>query len=236
VKPHKIGVQSDGKIIGFDKTSVFRILTNGQLDPTFKQYVGVGSGNQDATPTAVHIQKDDKIIFTGTFDKVSNQPSNCIARVDKDGNFDSSFDIGTGPSQPILASQLTDDGKILIGGLFWKYDNKDRNYVARLTNATGPLRPENLLVSVKEMYDGDKHVEVYPNPASGFINVDIANFSLAGENKVELFDMTGRKVYGDSFSGNRTTINLSGLTLGGSYLLLVSDGKGIVSRKKVILN
>jgi len=72
-------------------------------------------------------------------------------------------------------------------------------------------------------------ISVYPNPTKDFININIANSESI--EKVELFDITGKRVL--NFT-NTTKINITNLS-NGTYLLHVKTDKGSIN-KKVIKN
>jgi uncharacterized delta-60 repeat protein len=191
-KPHKICVQEDGKILGFTPTQILRIFPDGKPDDVFG-FVGVRAGNKDATPEGLHLQKDGKFIVVGSLTHVKGTPFNNICRVNPDGSIDNTFTTGPGSSSSILTSQLTDDGAILLGGVFFKYDGIDRSYVARLKNATGPRVPENLVTSVRDIAS-TLGFSVYPHPAKDFVDVELPSDADPGAHTVTLVDMLGREL------------------------------------------
>jgi uncharacterized delta-60 repeat protein len=97
-------VQADGKILacayfGSYGLAILRLLPNGGLDTTFQVFVfSLGGGNPSVGGLAV--QADGKILVTGQFDTVGNQPAYSgdqprtnIARFNHDGSLDSSFNV-----------------------------------------------------------------------------------------------------------------------------------------------
>jgi uncharacterized delta-60 repeat protein len=131
-----IDIQSDGKIIiaglfssynGISVSNIARLNIDGTLDPTFN--IGNLFNN---TISEIEIQTDDKIILVGYFTLIGSSTQNRIAKLDSNGNLDSSFNSGTGANQAITSCHLQDDGKIIIGGGFSNYNGTSRNKIARI--------------------------------------------------------------------------------------------------------
>ncbi|MBI5219847.1 MAG: delta-60 repeat domain-containing protein [Bacteroidia bacterium] len=135
-------IQSDGKIIiggafttynGTASNYLARLNTDGSLDTTFN--TGTGANN---TVRAIAIQSDGKIIIGGLFTSYNGTASNCIVRLNTDGNLDTTFVVGTGASNTVGAIAIQSDGKIIIGGNFTTYNGTISNYITRL-NTDGSL-------------------------------------------------------------------------------------------------
>ncbi|MBL7982124.1 MAG: T9SS type A sorting domain-containing protein [Flavobacteriales bacterium] len=58
----------------------------------------------------------------------------------QDGSLDTSFDPGTGAGNSVLAIAMQDDGKILVGGMFYSYNGSNCSPLVRL-QANGSLDP-----------------------------------------------------------------------------------------------
>ena len=78
------------------------------------------------------IQPDGKMVIGGFFNQPGPTNLTYLARLNADGSFDSGFDIGTGPNNPVEALALQPDGKIVIGGLFSTYNTTNRGRIARV--------------------------------------------------------------------------------------------------------
>jgi hypothetical protein len=65
-------------------------------------------------------------------------------------------------------------------------------------------------------------LKVYPNPALGTLYVELENYVTNGT--LTLFDMSGKIVLSQPFSGNSAQINMSSLTAGNYILRLVENG------------
>ncbi len=117
-----IAVQKNGKIIiagdfrqvsNQQQTQLARIEENGSLDTTFPSLPGEGFVKK------VLIQADGKVLVAGTILSNSGNISDHLFRVNEDGTFDIEFDAQI----PFFGSrindvELTEGGKILIGGVF----------------------------------------------------------------------------------------------------------------------
>ena len=113
--------------------SIARLDMNGGYDPTFETRRGVAGFVHSAT-----IQEDGKVVIAGTFSSFDGVARRNIARVLGNGRNDESFDPGSGTDDEIRTVQIFGDGKIFIGGLFDRVNNRPRKGVARL-NANGSL-------------------------------------------------------------------------------------------------
>jgi len=129
-------IQSDGKIIiggsfntfnGALRFRIARLNTDGSLDTTFNP----GSG-ADNDVISIAVQTDGKIIIGGFFDSFNGTPRNSIARLNPDGSLDTSFDPGTGGNGPVEKIVILNDGKILICGCFYKFNEVLIGHIARL--------------------------------------------------------------------------------------------------------
>lgn len=76
-------------------------------------------------------------------------------------------------------------------------------------------------------------LKVYPNPAKGIVNIDLAG-SVSGETVYELFDVQGRKVISKVSSNTVETLNIENLS-GGIYLLTI-ENSGAKTTKRLIIN
>ncbi len=145
-----MAVQADGKIViggeftSFDNgslTNIARLNANGSLDTTFNP----GDGT-DGTVYAIGLQPNGgitNIIIGGAFNNVNLISSKSIARLNPNGSFDASFNVGTGADDTIytlLVYPATDTnvGNILIGGVFANFNGTRRVGLARLFS-NGPV-------------------------------------------------------------------------------------------------
>jgi len=132
-----IVIQDDGKILvagrftqyqGVVKRGIIRLNSDGSIDTTFNMGVGIDEGSL----WKVLLQDDGKIIIMGIFSQYDGRPVNNIARLNPDGTFDETFDIGAGFNHALFAGDVYDDGRVLAGGVFTEYDGYDKRWLVRL--------------------------------------------------------------------------------------------------------
>ncbi len=162
---YTIAVQADGRIVlggyfatfnGAALNSIARLNADGSLDTGFNP--GTGADNNVWTST---LQPDGKILISGDFATFNGVDQAHLVRLNTDGSVDPTFNTGTGANNTVWATALQPDGKILIGGGFWIYDDVPRLRVARLL-ANGDLDTsfdpgsgtDNLTVTVAVQPDG----------------------------------------------------------------------------------
>lgn len=110
-------------------TNIVRLHTSGSLDTTFDR-----TAKTNGTISKLFVQKDGKILLSGTFNSFKNRPINQnLIRLHADGSFDSSF---TAPAtvQPGYGQCFAEqaDGKLLIGGLGVRTGNFQLYEIVRL--------------------------------------------------------------------------------------------------------
>ncbi len=129
-----LAMQADGKIIAGGTFSAYngtavenmvRLSGNGSLDATFLPAF-------DRAPSVITIQPDGKILAGGNFTTVNGQPRARIVRLNTDGSIDAGFNIGSGFDRDVNAIVLQEDGKIIVGGAFAKFNGSDKACIARL--------------------------------------------------------------------------------------------------------
>ncbi len=134
------GLQSNGKIfIGgrfyevndFVANNVARLNTDGTYDNSFNPHKGC-----DGTVLTTAVQSNQRILIGGIFSQYNYESANGIARLKRTGQFDPSFNAGTGANGRINTIAVQNNGKILIGGKFTVFNGNNCNNVARL-NADG---------------------------------------------------------------------------------------------------
>jgi uncharacterized delta-60 repeat protein len=141
-------VQPDGKILIGGATfngisglplgrSIVRINTDGSPDLTYNSgavHIAPTSGNGIKT---ISVQSDGKIIVGGGFNSLTANASNFL-RLNPDGSFDNTFNIGSGFSSYVNSTAIQPDGKILVTGGFSSYNGSPVPSIARL-NPDGSL-------------------------------------------------------------------------------------------------
>jgi len=122
--------QSDGKVLlggsfstysGVTKNGIVRINNNYSIDNTFVTGTGFGFAVFD-----LEIQPDGKILAGGSFTQYNGTTIRNICRLNSNGSLDTSFSGNTntlGGSMIINDISLYPDGKMLISGDFYNYNN-----------------------------------------------------------------------------------------------------------------
>lgn len=80
-------------------------------------------------------QPDGKILVGGEFTQIAGAACGCLARLNPDGTIDSTFKLGAGAessSRMVLDIALQSDGKILVGGIFSKFNGVAAPHLIRL--------------------------------------------------------------------------------------------------------
>lgn len=135
-----IKIQNDGKIIyGANNTGNFgRINSDGTQDTTF--LTGSNIYHSNGTVSGVHaieIDNNNKILIGGTYNRYNGNVSNGLTRLNSDGSFDASFNIGAGFNydwEIVNDIKIQADGKIIIGGGFSSFNSLSVARIIRLNN------------------------------------------------------------------------------------------------------
>lgn len=129
-----MAVQPDNKVLiggffttvgGVSRNRIARLIENGSLDTGFV----VGASNK---VSAIALQPDGRIIVGGEFTNFNGTAINRIVRLHPNGSIDSSFNVGVGADAAVQAIVVQPDKKILLGGVFSKFNNTTRAYIARV--------------------------------------------------------------------------------------------------------
>jgi hypothetical protein len=89
---------------------------DGTLDGGFSP--DIGSSGPENYISAAALQTDGKILIGGSFTNVAGTRRNQLARLNRDGSLDSSFDSKEGPDMPPSLILALPDGKVMITGDF----------------------------------------------------------------------------------------------------------------------
>jgi uncharacterized delta-60 repeat protein len=143
-----VAVQADGKILAGGRVridvdghmergaGVARFNVDGTIDENFELVAPVGD------VLAITVQRDGRILVGGgSVDVPDGSPlpvSSHIARLNRDGSIDPTFNPGTGEDHSVNAIAIQDDRRIVIGGAFRTVNGVPRAGLARL-NPDGSL-------------------------------------------------------------------------------------------------
>ncbi|MFB3386209.1 T9SS type A sorting domain-containing protein [Flavobacterium sp. LAR06] len=135
-KSKTLTLQSDGKLlVGWDITNnqeitqkhLTRLNTNGTKDSS----LSIGTG-LNFPVTSIVKQNDGKILLGGNFTSYKEVSQNNLMRLNSDKSKDNSFSIGSGFNGSVNSIALQNDGKIIVGGKFNKYQETAQNCLIRL--------------------------------------------------------------------------------------------------------
>ena len=143
-----VAVQPDGKtIIGGDFTGVNAVSRNrlarfnvdGSLDTNFMAFPNSGADGFVSKVVVLTNGPDaGKILIAGGFTSYNGILRNSIARLLPNGALDPAFTPGSGANAAVWDLAVQNDGKIVVVGDFTRFNEADRNYIARL-NSNGTL-------------------------------------------------------------------------------------------------
>ena len=141
---YDIAVQEDGKILvsasflvsgNYYRTKLIRMNNDGSIDSSFK----TNNITSDGVIRKIIIQQDGKIIIGGSF-SVENSISSSIIRFNSDGTIDTTFKTGTGADYRINDLGFFPNGKIIVSGMFDKF-NKEVAKCVLVLNSDGTKDP-----------------------------------------------------------------------------------------------
>lgn len=139
---YSVARQADGKlVVGGDFTflnqvarkRLARLNIDGTLDASFDPSAG-----PDQAVRAITLQSDGRMNIAGFFETINSTNRNRLARLNFDASVDTTFNPGAGTDNPIYASALQPDGKLIVVGSFSAYRGVPRKGVARI-NPDGTL-------------------------------------------------------------------------------------------------
>jgi len=114
-----IGSKSQGNLAKFK--------ADGTLDSSFNP-IGVFDGEI----RAIALQKDGKVVIGGKFSNINGLSYNNIARFNKNGTLDTTFNIGSGFDNGIHAIVQQADGRLIVGGAFQQFNGTECDLITRL--------------------------------------------------------------------------------------------------------
>jgi len=109
--------------------NIVRVLSDGSFDSSFVQGTGFNNNVQ-----IIKKQSDSKIIVGGMFTSYNGNPCNRICRLNSDGSFDSTFNIGTGFNSTVEDLIILPSGKIICVGLFSNFNSNLSDGIASLNS------------------------------------------------------------------------------------------------------
>jgi uncharacterized delta-60 repeat protein len=134
-----IAVQPNGQILvggsfstiaGQQQPVIARLNANGTFDISFRPMM-----ESRAFVNTIALQANGKILIGGLFGYfINGRIQAYIGRLNADGSIDNSLNLST--DGQVFALQIQPDGKVLVGGSFFRVGSQLRNRFARLINNT----------------------------------------------------------------------------------------------------
>jgi uncharacterized delta-60 repeat protein len=119
-----------GTILGGNPALCIRLNADGSPDASFQPDVGAQAVK------AMVLQPDGRILIGGDFSVVNQRVRGGLARLNADGSLDETFDTGTGivgdDDEYIRALLVQEDGRIVAGGDFSRFNGVPRNGLLRV--------------------------------------------------------------------------------------------------------
>jgi uncharacterized delta-60 repeat protein len=170
---------------------------------------------------AIVVQPDGKVLIGGDFDRVQGVIRNLIARINRDGTLDATFNANAPYVQnaTVLTIALQADGKILVGGGFNGANSMGgqiRNYIARLDPVTGAADSFNP--------NANRAVDKIVVRADGKILVGGAFTTIGGQTRNYIAQIDPITGLADSFNPSPTT----GPSRKTNAIAVQADGKIVV--------
>lgn len=143
-----------------------------------------------------------------------------MLKTDSDGNVVFETRLDTVQNSALKIIRETDEGDFLVFG----YATEDKYYLARIDGGT-VLSVEN------EKPDLMKSVDVFPNPASGYIDVKINSMEFPGAYNYIIYNPLGRKMAeGKAPGANSLRLELTGYSPGVYYLHLTDGSRRVIEK------
>jgi len=104
----------------------------GSIDSSFATV-----GGSDDSVQVIEMQDHNKILIGGGFTLVNGLVRNGLARLNSDGNIDTTFQVGSGFDGAVRSMAVQPDGRIVVVGYFKQFDGVNRNGIVRLNQGGG---------------------------------------------------------------------------------------------------
>jgi uncharacterized delta-60 repeat protein len=144
-----MALQPDDKLIIGDRTltqvgnvprkGIARLNVDGSLDTDFDPGAGITFGSQDPflekVFRAIVVQPDGRIVISGAFATVGNQPRTNLARLHSDGRLDEEWNPGQSITGEVTTLALDSEGRLIIAGRITRVAGQPRSGIARLDPA-----------------------------------------------------------------------------------------------------
>lgn len=127
-------------VASYNSTAIvnfIRLATSGEIDTTFAT-TGCSPGANGVSAIATARDGSNKVYVGGSFTACNGTSSSRIARFNSDGTIDTTFVVGTGFDNNVVALAPHTDGDVYVLGSFLNYNTTGASRLARL-NSDGSL-------------------------------------------------------------------------------------------------
>ncbi|WMN11600.1 cadherin domain-containing protein [Marivirga salinae] len=136
-------VDGSGRIVlggnfQYPRTRIVRLLEDGTVDNSFDVGSGFKSERTTASLPKVFVKSDGKIIAVGNFTNFNGSQRLGVATLLTDGSLDVAYNAMLAATPLVDVNAIQTDGKVLIGGSFFRVGSTERVNLARL-NTDGTI-------------------------------------------------------------------------------------------------
>lgn len=199
---------------GVTKNYCAHILADGTPDTNYN--LGTGA---DGNVSSIVFQPDNKMIIGGEFTSYNGMIKNKIARLNTDGTLDTSFNMnGAGANGTVSAVALQNNGKIIAGGTFTKYNGNDITNLVRI-NADGSYSND---LTLGTSFNNSVTAVAVQNDGKIIVGGSFTNYNGTAINRLTRLNTDGTI---DATFSVGTGANSGSI----SSIILLADGKMIIT-------
>ena len=119
--------------------NIARLNTDGSLDTDFNSNGVYSTAGAGSVINSIAVTPSDQIYIGGSFTTYNGVTANRLARLNVNGNVDSTFVVGTGPNSAPTFIKVTPEGSILIIGFMTSYNGTTGVRSMARVNSDGSL-------------------------------------------------------------------------------------------------
>jgi hypothetical protein len=141
----------------------------------------------------------------------------------------------------VLLEELTDTiyGVTgLTGSTIYSFYVKARDIFGNISEASDTIHPETLSTTgIENIKDNAKNLKLYPNPATGYFNMEFNSEEIMNELNISIYSIDGKLVYSKDKLINdkfiKEQINVNDMNTG-IYIIKLNTGKNIITERLLI--
>lgn len=89
-------------------------------------------------------------------------------------------------------------------------------------------------IGISENIKKANSLKLYPNPSSGMVNIKLENYSLVGDEHLEVINVEGKVIYNSAINSIETKLDCSAFSKG-TYFVSITRKKKVIAQEKFIL-